>query len=83
MYNLWISLYCLQKVCILSLNNFLTIYVFTDIDECADDTHLCDQICTNTVGSYTCACNLGYLLHYNGTSCHGISLIIYPCVEQQ
>jgi hypothetical protein len=34
----------------------------TDIDECATGTDNCsvDASCTNTVGSFTCACNPGY-----------------------
>ena len=46
----------------------------TDIDECADGTHHCDQICINTLGSYTCSCNLGYILHFNGTTCNCMSV---------
>ena len=34
----------------------------TDIDECSLGTHSCDSnaFCTNTIGSYTCDCPLGY-----------------------
>ena len=57
-------------------------YSPSDIDECANGTHHCDQICINTLGSYTCSCNFGYLLHYNGTTCNGkssISKLRYTC----
>ncbi|XP_065178731.1 uncharacterized protein LOC135809326 [Sycon ciliatum] len=42
-----------------------------DIDECASSAHNCDSsaTCTNTVGSFTCACNAGF--YGNGTSCQG------------
>ena len=43
----------------------------SDIDECSEGTHNCDQICTNTVGSFTCSCNSGYKLLGNGKSCRG------------
>ncbi|CAL1547142.1 unnamed protein product [Lymnaea stagnalis] len=33
-----------------------------DKDECVD-TNICDQICTNTEGSYRCSCNDGFLLN--------------------
>ena len=37
--------------------------VCTDIDECADGTDTCDPnaTCTNTAGSFSCACNPGYM----------------------
>jgi alpha-tubulin suppressor-like RCC1 family protein len=44
----------------------------SDIDECATHTSGCDStaICTNTVGSFTCACPPGTLdVNGNGTSC--------------
>ena len=42
-----------------------------DIDECETDADNCDinADCTNTIGSYTCKCRLGYL--GNGESCRG------------
>ena len=42
-----------------------------DIDECQEATHLCDQTCTNTVGSYMCQCNAGYSLGIDETACFG------------
>lgn len=33
--------------------------MFTDSDECQIDGS-CDQLCTNTRGSFTCACVQGY-----------------------
>ena len=43
----------------------------SDIDECTAGTASCDAdaTCTNTVGSYTCACNSGY--SGDGTNCTG------------
>lgn len=34
----------------------------TDVDECAEGTSGCDQLCTNTVGGWTCGCSEGFLL---------------------
>ena len=31
----------------------------------------CEQICNNTVGSYTCSCNNGYSLNSDGRNCSG------------
>ncbi|XP_062600104.1 mucin-like protein [Saccostrea cucullata] len=43
-----------------------------DIDECANSTlNDCDQICSNTEGSYTCSCRTGYRL--TGHMCHDIN----------
>ena len=42
-----------------------------DIDECAEGTDNCDSnaACTNTLGSFTCECNNGYL--GSGQKCLG------------
>ena len=44
---------------------------FTDINECQQGIDLCDQICDNTYGSYTCQCNQGFRLDGNGQTCNG------------
>ena len=54
----------------------MCISLFTDIDECSDSTHNCntDATCTNTDGSFICACNEGYA--GNGPSCSGNNMTI-------
>ena len=47
---------------------------FEDINECNGD-HECDQVCTNTDGSFVCSCDDGYLLQADGRTCEGISYI--------
>ena len=54
----------------------------TDIDECRE-SRPCDHNCTNTEGSYTCSCNLGYSLT-GRTRCVGrfksqVFLLRYIC----
>ena len=44
-------------------------FVFIDLDECASNNGGCDQVCTNTHGSYQCSCNPGYTK--NGHRCEG------------
>ena len=44
---------------------------FTEIDECAEDTDRCSQVCSNTVGSYLCDCRTGYTLASDGATCNG------------
>ena len=46
-------------------------YVQVDIDECTSNSHICEQNCTNTAGSYVCFCQNGYTLDQNGLSCSG------------
>ena len=43
----------------------------SDINECDTANGFCDQICTNTEGSYTCGCNEGYRLGSDGMMCNG------------
>ena len=62
-------------------NNKIILYItvilqFLDINECSIriplGTHNCDAnaVCTNTPGSFTCTCNIGYT--GNGQSCTGL-----------
>ena len=47
-------------------------YMFnSDIAECDEDDGGCEQICTNTEGSYECSCRNGYVLDGNGLNCSG------------
>ena len=45
-----------------------------DLDECAVNKTGCDQVCTNTQGSYQCSCNPGYTKRGHG--CHGIFTVV-------
>lgn len=42
-----------------------------DIDECGEKKNLCNQTCSNSVGSYNCSCESGYRLAKDGISCNG------------
>ena len=69
----------------ISLANFSTIgqdiftlsfvVYYSDVDECADDSHNCvdDATCKNTVGSFNCTCDVGMVGDgsKNGTKCAG------------
>lgn len=43
----------------------------SDVDECAQTGVVCDQnaVCTNTIGSFRCRCNPGFI--GDGTTCSG------------
>ena len=47
----------------------------TDLDECAENDMLCDQICENTFGSYVCTCEPGYEL-IDDVMCQGQASIV-------
>ena len=44
---------------------------FVDVNECTLGSHNChpNAICTNSIGSYTCACEEGYM--GDGFTCTG------------
>ena len=54
-------------------------FYHTDINECADGTHNCDQQCHNTLGSYECSCNRNFILNYDGQACLGYQLVACNC----
>ena len=54
---------------------FLMLYL-SDICECCNQGNGgCEHTCTNTIGSYYCACNTGYQLSNNGKHCSGNKII--------
>lgn len=42
-----------------------------EYNECDHTNHGCEQDCINTLGSYECACRLGFELHSDGKRCEG------------
>ncbi|KAH9513548.1 hypothetical protein Btru_033325 [Bulinus truncatus] len=40
-----------------------------DVDECAQNSSLCNQTCVNSVGSYLCECRVGYKVGNDNYSC--------------
>lgn len=47
-----------------------------DIDECKQFGS-CSQLCTNTVGSFTCSCLPGYRLHDTACLAHGAAKLLF------
>ena len=72
-----LSTYCLP---VMPDDTFVISFFTKDIDECKTGAHSCDQICTNTVGSYRCACVQGYTLLEDGLSCAG-TYSMYVCAH--
>ena len=43
-----------------------------DINECADEgSNDCSHRCVNSVGSFHCGCNIGFVLQEDGYTCNG------------
>lgn len=52
---------------------FISLYLYLDIDECSRDRRLCSQgRCENTDGSFLCICQAGYMANEQGTDCTGM-----------
>lgn len=47
------------------------LFTIIDVDECATDLDICEQLCDNTVGSYTCYCRPPYSRTFDSISCLG------------
>ena len=45
--------------------------LLADINECSEETHQCTQNCNNTIGSYVCSCNSGFIIDVDGRTCDG------------
>ena len=47
--------------------------MFSDVNECANNSGGCNQVCNNTDGSFHCLCNDGYTLSEDGRTCRDIN----------
>ena len=77
-----------------NLINLYRYFYFVFIDECSDNTHDChiNADCTNTDGSFTCACKSGYsgdgkascakpLLEHEMTTASGITYQLHTATS--
>lgn len=46
--------------------------LLTEINECAVSPSPCDQLCTNSPGSFECSCYIGYALDNDERTCNGM-----------
>ena len=42
----------------------------SDVNECSTNQHDCEHLCENSVGSFNCTCQLGFLLDSDGRRCN-------------
>jgi hypothetical protein len=56
------------------LSFFVCIIFATDVDECSNGTAGCEESCSNTLGSYNCYCEPGYIIGQDGVTCQGNAL---------
>ena len=43
----------------------------SDVNECDSSNGGCEQICTNSVGSFECSCDAGFTLDSDNRNCTG------------
>ena len=61
------------------LISYIQFVIMSDINECANEfLNGCNQICTNTIGSFLCECNSGYELGDDLVTCSGLYNNIMP-----
>ena len=48
-----------------------------DVNECAINNGGCPHSCTNALGSFTCSCNIGYVVDHDQITCIGKEQIFY------
>lgn len=55
----------------MNLLTSVTVLAMSDINECQDGSHNCDDECANSEGSFSCRCGAGYRLLDDDHSCEG------------
>uniref|UniRef100_H2ZDZ1 Uncharacterized protein n=1 Tax=Ciona savignyi TaxID=51511 RepID=H2ZDZ1_CIOSA len=50
-----------------------------DTNECEDNLHQCEQVCTNILGSYLCGCNEEFTLSLDRRTCYQAGCTSGPC----
>lgn len=60
----WCCLGVASQLC----GRLLTAPIPADVDECSLEYSPCSQLCSNTLGAFSCACLQGYTL-WHGTTC--------------
>ena len=73
----------MNSSCNCYLHSLMSSSLFLDIDECSNSsTNDCDQMCTNTAGSYLCRCGRGFTLDQDGKHCNGMLVYQYRVLSE-
>lgn len=75
------ALVCICEIC--SLCCLQCVFISIDINECIFSNGNCAQMCTNTIGSYVCSCDTGYILSGDGRTCAGNIIMPYTTKVKQ
>ena len=51
-------------------------FMFIDVIDCVNGSNLCEQICNELVGGYSCSCEDGYKLKNDNVSCEGMYVYV-------
>ena len=57
-------------------------HLISDINECSEGSHRCEQECHNAIGSYACSCEIGYRLNHDKLTCTGNFCVIAKYASQ-
>ena len=55
--------------------------MFIDVIDCVNGSNLCEQICNELVGGYSCSCEDGYELKNDNVSCEGMCVYVIPILR--
>ncbi|XP_058975127.1 putative vitellogenin receptor [Musca domestica] len=69
-----------ECICPRGFKHSLAQDVCVDIDECVEQFGVCSQMCINTLGSYRCQCDEGYMLKEDNRTCEAVgeeALLLY------
>ena len=62
-------IYKSSLILLLKLSNACNYDCFLDYNECEEESHGCERVCINDMGSFHCECRRGFFLMKDGKSC--------------
>ncbi len=62
---------CVCVLTVTTVTKCISLPTCAAINECAEGTNNCEQLCSDTGSSFECSCNNGYTLEADGAACNG------------